>query len=172
MVSFKNSEIKVILDAFEYIQRRAEMLDQRSIDKMKDKSILVLIKKLRRALQPIKISSRKSKGRELQKEICRDIAEMLNIEYKQDDDQCLIHSRSMGVSGTDIILRGEVFNKFQFDIECKRTERLVLNEAIAQAKENTKVGRDWLLIHKINRDGPITILSWDAFKRLFKKGLE
>jgi hypothetical protein len=119
--------------------------------------------------KPIKISSRKAKGRNLQKWVCDRIAKIFDIIYDQSDDRGLIHSREMGQSGVDIILRGEIYEKFKFDIECKRTESLNLYKAIEQAKQNNEIGRDWLIVHKKNKNKPVVIFSWEAFEKLIKK---
>lgn len=120
----------------------------------------------------IKTSSCKAKGRNLQKWVCQRIADIFNIKFNNQDDQCLIHSREMGQSGTDVILRGEIYNKFPFAIECKNTEKLSLYPTIEQAKQNTKDNQDWLVVHKKNRNEPIVIMSWEAFEKLFKKSLK
>lgn len=120
----------------------------------------------------MKASSAKKKGRELQKWVCQKIADIFGIYYDQQDDQCPIHSRESGQKGTDVIIRGELYNKFLFDIECKNVETLKLYKAIEQAQNNIGAVRDWLLIHKKNYSQPIVIMSWNAFERLFKKGMK
>jgi len=117
----------------------------------------------------IKASSAKAKGRELQKLVCRKISKLLNLSYDQSDDNCLIHSREMGQAGSDVVLRGEAFNRFPFDIECKRTEKLNIYKAIKQGKVNTKKGRNYLVVHKKNRTDPIAILDLDVFMKILKK---
>ncbi len=118
-------------------------------------------KKLKRALMPIKISSRKAKGRNLQQQVCRDIANILDIEYNQQDDNCLIHSREMGQAGKDIILRGNAQERFPYSIECKSTELLKLYKAIEQAKKNmNEKGYSWIVVHKKKNNNPIAIIDW------------
>ena len=125
-------------------------------------------KKLKRALMPIKISSRKAKGRNLQQQVCRDIANILDIEYNQQDDNCLIHSREMGQAGKDIILRGAVKTQFPYSIECKSNESLRLYKAIEQAKKNlTEDDREWMVVHKKKNHPPIVILDWKEFLSLY-----
>lgn len=119
----------------------------------------------------MKTSSCKAKGRNLQMWVCQKIANIFNIEFDNQDDQCSIHSREMGQSGVDIILRGVIYKKFLYDIECKNTEKLSLYPTIDQAINNTNLGRDWLIVHKKNRSDPIVIMDWEAFERLFKRGL-
>jgi hypothetical protein len=111
----------------------------------------------------------KAKGREFQKFICKKIAELFNISYVQDDDNCPIHSREMGQKGTDVALRGEIYEKFPFDIECKRTEKISLYDGIEQAKANTKESRNWLLFHKRNDYKSITVMDTDVFFKLMKE---
>ena len=146
-----------------------DFISKTESSKYKDK----LLKKVKNLLQKksIKTSSKKGKGRDLQQWTCQKIADMFDIIYDQSDDQCLIHSREMGQSGTDIILRGEVYSKFKFDIECKNTENLTLYKSIEQAKNNTEANRNWLLVHKKNYSDPIVIMDWEAFEKLFKKTL-
>lgn len=120
---------------------------------------------------PIKTSSRKAKGRELQKWVCEKIANIFNIKYNQSDDNCDIHSREMGQSGVDVILRGEIYKKFPFDIECKATEKFTIYKDIKQAENNTKENRDWLLIHKKKHSNPIVIMDWEAFYKIIRKNL-
>ncbi len=119
-------------------------------------------KKLKRALMPIKISSRKAKGRNLQQQVCRDIANILDIEYNQQDDNCLIHSREMGQAGKDIILRGIAKERFPYSIECKSVENLHLDKAIKQIKYNmTKEDIGFLIIHKKKNQPILVTLEWE-----------
>ena len=76
----------------------------------KQKECKRLIKKLKNAQKTIKVSSRKGKGRGLQYWVCERIAGMFGINFVQSDDTCLVHSREMGQHGTDIVLRGEMYN--------------------------------------------------------------
>jgi hypothetical protein len=121
-----------------------------------------------RALTPIAVSSGKAKGRNLQQFVCTEIAELLGLEYKQVDDNCLIHSREMGQAGTDIALRGEAQKRFPFAVECKAVESFSMYSAIEQAQANTKEGLDWLLVHKKKNNKPVAVLDWQAFKRIMK----
>ena len=118
--------------------------------------------------QPIKISSRKGKGREFQKEICRQISKLLDIEYNQQDDNCQIKSRTMGLSGVDIILTNEARILFPFSIECKNVEKLNLWESIKQAKSNA-IKDEWLLFCKKNNTNPIIIMDIELFFRIYKQ---
>lgn len=142
----------------------------------KDKSVILaekLIKKLERAEKKIKTSSAKGKGRGLQYWVCERIANLFGIEFKQGDDECLIHSREMGQHGTDVILRGEIGKKFPFDIECKACESLSIPDWVRQARTNKKEDRDWLLIFKKQTIGhePLALMEWETFEKMIKKGL-
>ena len=131
-----------------------------------------LIKKFERAEKTIKVSSRKGKGRGLQYWVCERIAKMFGIEFVQSDDNCLIHSREMGLNGVDVILRGEIYNKFPFDIECKSCESLSIPDWIRQAKENNKKeDRDWLVVFKKHTLGsePFVIMGWECFEKMMMK---
>ena len=131
-----------------------------------------LIKKFERAEKTIKVSSRKGKGRGLQYWVCERIAKMFGIEFVQSDDNCSIHSREMGQHGTDIVLRGEVYKKFPFDIECKSCESLSIPDWIRQAKENNKKeDRNWLVVFKKHTLGsePFVIMGWECFEKMMMK---
>lgn len=133
-----------------------------------------LIKKFQRAEKKIKVSSAKGKGRSLQYWVCERIAKIFNIGFEQSNDNCLVHSREMGQHGTDIIVRGKLYKKFPFDIECKSCESLSIPEWVRQARQNNKEGRDWLVIFKKQTIGgePLVIMDFSCFEKLFIKGLE
>lgn len=126
--------------------------------------------KIKKATTRIKISSAKGKGRELQKRVCRDISEAIGIPYDQQDDECLIHSREMGQSGVDVILRGEARGLFPYSIECKSAEAFSLLAAIEQAENNQVEGTDWMIVHKRKAwKVPVVILDWRVFIGMFVK---
>ena len=123
-----------------------------------------LKKKINRALKPIKVSSRKGKGKTLQYKVCEDIAKLTNTEFNQQDDQCDIHSREMGQAGRDIILRNSVYFFFPFCIECKSVENLHIDKAIKQVKKNvTENDKGWLIIHKKKNKEILVTLEWKLF---------
>jgi len=131
-----------------------------------------VIKKLQNALKPpTKIQSRKSNARNLQQWVCQKIANILHIEYDQQNDQCLIHSREMGQPGNDIVFRSEeVLKTFPFSIECKSGKALNLKGTIRQVRKNMIKDTDWLIVHKSNSfHMPIVIMEWDCFEKLFRK---
>lgn len=147
-----------------------DMDETKRIDKRK-KECERLIKKFERAEKTIKVSSRKGKGRALQYWVCDRIAKMFGLEFVQSDDNCLIHSREMGQHGTDIVLRGFVYERFPFDIECKSCESLSIPEWVRQARENSKDNRDWLVVFKKQSIGgvPLVVMGWDCFEKLAKR---
>lgn len=144
-----------------------ELTNQRA---KREKECQRLIKKFENAEKTIKVSSRKGKGRGLQYWVCERIAAMFGIEFIQSDDNCLIHSREMGQHGTDIILRGNVYDKFPFDIECKACESLSIPEWVRQARANKKENRDWLVIFKKHTMGhePLVLMEWESFEKIIK----
>jgi hypothetical protein len=117
----------------------------------------------------MKTSSYKAKGRRLQQWICKQISEITGIDYDQHNDQSLIHSREMGQTGTDIILRGRAQQLFPFSVECKNTESLSLYSAIDQAKSNATDKTAWMVVHKKNNSEPIVIMSWQTFQKWYSK---
>lgn len=147
-------------------------MDITNANAKQEKECQRLIKKFERAEKTIKVSSRKGKGRGLQYWVCERIAKMFGIEFVQSDDNCLVHSREMGQKGIDIIVRGEIYNKFPFDIECKSCESLSIPDWIRQAKENNKKeDRDWLVVFKKHTLGsePFVIMGWECFEKMMMK---
>lgn len=135
------------------------------------KQIEGIIRKCKNNAKTIKISSRKGKGRGLQYQICEDLSELVGCAWSQDDDSAPISSRPMGQHGNDIILRGEALKKFPFSVECKCTESLNLTDTYEQVKANAVDGTDWIIVHKRKAIPEIlVILSWEAFKKLFRRG--
>ena len=129
-----------------------------------------VIKKLKNAEKKIKTSSAKGKGRGLQYWVCERIANLFGIKFDQSDDSCLIHSREMGLNGVDVILRGEVAEKFPYAIECKCCESLALPQWIRQARDNAKYGKRYLLVVKKKSIGePIVIMDWNTFEEIYVK---
>ena len=117
----------------------------------------------------IKIRSAKNKGMRLQKWVCSKISKLIGIGYNQQDDLCLIHSRESGLSGVDIILRGNALKTFPYSIECKSSEQLNLLKTIQQAKSNRIEGTDWLIVYKRKAfKKPIVIMDWYTFEKLIE----
>lgn len=118
-------------------------------------------------LSQIKPRSAKNKGMAWQKEVCGFIASLLGIEYNQQDDDCPIHSRESGLSGCDIVLRGEAKKRFDYAIECKAVESVHLADWISQAKSNAS-GGNWMLFIKNRRVGKIVCMDIDTLRQLYK----
>lgn len=153
-VSFTVAELKILLSA---LPRETGSAD-----------FEVLRKRLERAAKRISVSSAKSKGRNLQQWVCREIADMTGLIYEAGDDESLIDSRQMGQQGLDIILRGLAQQRFPFSIECKSSETLSLHQAVEQVKANQRRDTDWLVIYKKKAfSEPVVILTWSAFRRLW-----
>ena len=159
--------MKEILFKSEEAKYLEKLLNKEADSKVK-KSLLT---KLKNAQKKIKVSSAKGKGRNLQYWVCERLASMFNVDYVQSDDNCLIQSRPMGQHGTDIILRGKVYDAFPFDIECKACETLSIPDWVRQSKANTKKDRDWMLVFKKQTIGtePLIILEWKTFEKYYRK---
>jgi hypothetical protein len=118
----------------------------------------------------ITIRSAKNKGMRLQKYIAKKICDLFNIEFNNQDDNSLVQSRTCGLSGTDIILRGEIYQKFNFDCECKAVEKPSIKDWIKQAKLNIKENRNFLLFWKCKDfKKPVVILDSEIFFEIMKK---
>ena len=131
------------------------------------KAILRVQKKIERqkAKKPIKISSRKAKGRGWEQTVAKKIAELIGCKYGTDDN-ALVSYRSMGQSGTDVILRGEALNRFPFMIETKAQESINLKGAWEQTMVNAKGGLPMLCI-KNKSLGEVYILTWEGIEELY-----
>lgn len=117
----------------------------------------------------MKVKSIKRKGRLLQQLVCEKISNLLGLPWGYEDD-LLIQPRIMGQKGVDIVLRGEAKEKFPFDVECKATEKFSIYQDIKQAMKNTEKDRNWLLIHRKNRNKAIVIMDLDTFfEKILKK---
>jgi hypothetical protein len=119
--------------------------------------------------KPISVSSRKAKGRELQKLVANKISEITGIKCGKDE---AISSRGGGQSGTDIVLIDKAKKLFPYSVECKRTEKLNLHDAVKQAKANQMKDTDWLVISRRSNEDAIVSMDIDAFFRLCEKGKE
>jgi hypothetical protein len=129
-----------------------------------------LIKKLAKANKTISVASRKGKGRELQHFACKEISKLIGIPFDNQDDSCEIHSREMGQSGVDVVLRGKAQERFPYSIECKSGESISLRSFVLQAKANKKEGTDWLLLIRTKSiPEDVVVIGWEAFANLFKR---
>jgi hypothetical protein len=118
-----------------------------------------------KSMGKINVHSAKAKGRRLQQWVCEQISNLLDIQWGTD---CLIASREMGQSGTDVRLIGEALKQFPFSIECKYQETWSVPAFIQQAKENQKEDTDWLLFMKRNREKPVVVMDAEAFFKLMQ----
>lgn len=159
-IKLNENEANILLELFDLAEEEVGRLLKKQSN-LKNK----ILRLLRSINSPIKISSRKAKGREFQKLICSKIASALGIEYNQQDDNCLIHSREMGQKGVDVILRGEAFVHFPYFVECKNTETIKLVEFIKQAKVNCleNFSSNWILFIKNKLIDDIVVLDTDIF---------
>ncbi|RDE12150.1 MAG: hypothetical protein C4K49_10735 [Candidatus Thorarchaeota archaeon] len=134
------------------------------------KEVEVLYKRMVRATKKITVQSAKSKGRGLQYWVCEKIGVILGVKFVQSDDLCPVHSREMGQSGSDIVLRTiEAQKKFPFTVECKSAETFELIKTIEQVRANQKDGTSWMIVHKRKAlMEPIVILEWTSFENLLR----
>ena len=117
----------------------------------------------------ISIKSRKAKGRNLQKLVCKKLSELTGISWGKDKE---IESREMGQAGRDIKLYGKAKQLILLDIECKNQEKWSVLTWIKQAKLNQEAGRYWALICKKNHVDPVIIMDLDNFLEIYKRLLK
>jgi hypothetical protein len=121
------------------------------------------------AHKKITTASAKGKGRNLQYWVCEQISKITGIPWVQSSDDCEIHSREMGMSGKDIVLRGKAKEKFPFSVECKSSEQLNLVDTVKQAESNTGPGESWLIVHKRKAiPHPIVVMTWETFDWIWR----
>ena len=114
----------------------------------------------------MKTSSCKAKGRRLQQWVAGKISEITEILSGKDAQ---IESREMGQSGTDIKLYGKAAELFPFSIECKNQESWGVHKWIKQAESNRKIGTDWIIFAKRNRQDPVVIMDADRFMDIYEQ---
>lgn len=132
------------------------------------KSNELLIKRIKNSMKTIKPRSAKNKGLEWQKETCEIVSRITGIPYDQKSDECEIHSRESGLSGVDIILRGEAKKRFPFCVECKNAKTISLAEWVRQAQDNCNESDNWLLVIKspILPMKKIVVMSLSKFEKI------
>jgi len=112
-------------------------------------------------------SSRKDKGKRLQKWTAMKISEVTGLEWGKD---CPIESREGSSNGPDVRLDSRARELFPFTVECKNQESWAVPSFISQAKANTYPGTNWLLIVSKNRFKPIAILDAEVFFKILEGG--
>lgn len=103
--------------------------------------------------------SAKSKGYQFQRDIVKDIQDAFGL---TDDD---IRPVPNSQTGMDIqLLSNRSRELFPFSVECKRVEKLNIEEAFNQAVTNSVLTP--LLIYKKNHKTTKVVLEWDTFLHL------
>ena len=129
-----------------------------------------VVKKVQTATKPRSSRYGKAKGMSTQTEVAEFVSELLDIPFNNQDDQSEIKTRSAGLSGTDLILTGQAFRRFPFDVEVKAVETLSVPATIAQAQSNTAPNRHWLIFWKKKAfDRKVVIMDIKAFEWLWKR---
>jgi hypothetical protein len=129
-----------------------------------------LVSKVKTATKPRSSRYSKSKGMATQAEVAEFVSELLDIPFNNQDDQSEIKTRSAGLSGTDLILTGQAYKRFPFDVEVKAVETLSVPATIAQAQSNTAPNRHWLIFWKKKAfSKKVVIMDIQAFEWLWKR---
>lgn len=112
------------------------------------------------------VQSRKARGRKLQQYV-RDLILKTFPELTADD----VWSRSMGASGTDVVLSARAMDLMPYGIECKNVEKVALWQSWEQCKDNAFGDRKLqpALFIKRNRTEPIVVLDAEHFMTLVRK---
>ena len=125
--------------------------------------------KIKRSIKQIKPRSAKDKGATWQKSVCELISRIIGLPFDNQDDNCSIHSRTMGCSGSDVELRGEARKRFPFGVECKNSNQISLPDWCRQAKSNAIDGRWLLFIKSAKLEENVVVMTTDVFEEVMKK---
>lgn len=106
-------------------------------------------------------SSRKSKGRNLQKLVVKKILEMFPLSA---DD---VTSRSMGAAGEDVLMSLAARQVLPMSIECKRRASMAVYKDYDQAQANSG-GWEPVLVIQADRSKPLVVCDLDYFLRMHK----
>lgn len=171
-VTITDKELKTLKEAQSLLRRMAEINTFAEI-LIQEKTFEKMVKRFSKNQKRITHASAKGKGRNLQQWVCKKLADLLGIEYNQQDDNCDIRSREMGQAGTDVILRGMAVENIPVAIECKSVESLDFLKSINQAKENVKGSyKHWAVVHKRKSlNSPVVIMDWSYYEELLKNTL-
>jgi hypothetical protein len=107
---------------------------------------------------PIKLSSSKAKGRNLQQSVRDTILE--NFPELEPDD---CKSTGMGQSGEDVQLSPSARKLLPVSIECKARKSIVIYSWYHQAKTNCKAGLEPVLVVKVDRKRPLVCVDAEYF---------
>ena len=110
-------------------------------------------------------SSKKAKGRRLQKWVREVLIEKLKI-HEED-----IESRSMGAGGEDLIMARAAREKFPYSIECKNQETLNVWKSYEQAESNSGDYEPVVFI-KRNNQKPLVVVDAEYFVRLHNERVD
>ena len=121
------------------------------------------------AKKRISIQAGKQKGRNHQKFVAGRIADMLGVECGPNES---VRSREGGQAGTDVVLVGDALRRFPWSVECKRTEKWAVHDWIKQARNNTIIGTNWLVVARRSQEKSVAILEWDVFCKLVENIME
>lgn len=119
------------------------------------------------SVMPIKTSSAKAKGRNLQQYV-RDKLMNLSESFREGD----IESQSMGVSGEDLVMSPHARDILPISVECKAHAKFAVYTIIDQCKENTPDGCQPVVVLKANRRKPVAVIDLDYYIELERKRLK
>jgi hypothetical protein len=109
-------------------------------------------------------SSKKAKGRSLQKQVASDLREKTGLPEED------IQSKPMGSSGSDVIMSSAAIAKFPFSVECKNQESIQIWSAFGQAVYNSeREKRMPMLVFRRNRTDPLVLMRWSDFLKIYFK---
>lgn len=109
----------------------------------------------------MKTSSKKAKGRSLQKYVCATI-----LKYWPQIPILDVTSRAMGSQGSDVVMSDFAKSLVPFKFECKNQESFKsIYDAYEQSAKQKEKGEP-LLVLKMNRKSPLVVLDFEYFMEL------
>jgi hypothetical protein len=126
--------------------------------------------KIAKQSKPTAIRSNKNKGKALQNDVCKALAEYTGLVFSNSDDDAPISSRPLGQHGRDVILRGEAKKRLPFSFECKCVENMSLVPVIEQCIANTEPNERWVVVHRKKAlKGDVVITAFSTFMQLLRE---
>jgi len=120
--------------------------------------------------KPIKRSSAKAKGRNLQNWTASEISRITGYPWGPDE---MIAPREGAQPGVDIRLVGDVLLDFNYAVECKWQESWSVPAFIEQAKKGVDDKlTEWMVVMKRSHTNPVVVLDAAHFFDLCKELIE
>jgi hypothetical protein len=163
--------IKISKEDAKWLSEKMKLIaeDWNFYETPKKKKWMSLADRFERSCESIKPRSAKNKGASWQKEVAEEISLITEVPFDNQDDQSEILCRTMGCSGSDVILRGKALERFPIAPECKNQNNISISDWCKQAKDNEINGKWMLFIKSALLEEPIVAFPMRLLREYFKK---